>query len=244
MRITITLNNHGTVHLNYNQRLGVYRARMIGGVIFDFDGVIVDSHPAHMQAWEALLHSKGRAVSHAELSFVREGAKREEILRHFLGELTPEQITRYGAEKDKLFQADASELKLVRGLAEFLLQLDAAALPSAVATSGSRARVEQALKAFNMHNRFRSVITAEDVGRGKPDPALFLLAARALQTAPDRILVCEDAVAGVAAAKTAGMKCLGIAANGRESMLKQAGADIVVKDFSHTNLHDVGRLFV
>ena len=216
---------------------------MIGGIIFDFDGVIVDSHPAHMQAWKTFLHSRGKVVSDAELSFVQEGAKREEILEHFFGELTPEQIARYGAEKDKLFQAHASELKLVRGFAEFLLQLDAAALPSAVATSGSRARVEQALKAFNILSRFHAVMTAEDVSRGKPDPALFLLAAQDLQVEPSRILVCEDAVAGALAAKSAGMKCLGIAANGRESMLKQAGAGMVVKDFSQTSLHDVRRLF-
>ena len=163
---------------------------------------------------------------------------------HFLGELTPEQIASYGAEKDKLFQAHAGELKLVRGFAEFLLQLDAAALPSAVATSGSRARVEQALKAFNMRSRFRAVMTAEDVGRGKPDPALFLLAAQGLQVDPGRVLVCEDAVAGVVAAKSAGMKCIGIAANGRESMLKQAGADLVVEDFTHIHLDDIRQLFV
>jgi HAD superfamily hydrolase (TIGR01509 family) len=217
---------------------------MIGGVIFDFDGVIVDSHPAHMQAWKMFLRSRGKIVSDAELSFVQEGAKREEILEHFLGELTPEQIASYGAEKDKLFQARASELKLVRGFAEFLLQLDAAAIPSAVASSGSRARVEQALKTFNIRSRFHAVVTAEDVERGKPDPALFLLAAQGLQVEPSRILVCEDAVAGVAGAKSAGMKCLGIAANGREPMLKQAGADMVVKDFSQISLRDVRRLFV
>lgn len=217
---------------------------MIGGVIFDFDGVIMDSHPAHMQAWKTFLHSRGKIVSDSELSFVQEGAKREEILEYFLGELTPEQIASYGAEKDKLFQTHASELKLVPGFAEFLLQLDAAALPSAVATSGSRARVEQALKAFNMHSRFHVVMTAEDVGRGKPDPALFLLAAQGLQVEPSRILVCEDAVAGVVAAKSAGMKCLGIAASGREYVLKEAGADMVVEDFSHTNLDDVRQLFV
>jgi HAD superfamily hydrolase (TIGR01509 family) len=217
---------------------------MIGGVIFDFDGVIADSHPAHMQAWKALLHSKGRAASDAELSFVREGAKREEILRHFLGELTPEQVASYGAEKEKLFQALAGELKLVPGFAEFLRQLDAIGLPSAVASSGSRGRVEKSLKTLNIRDRFRAVMTAEDVGRGKPDPSLFLLAAQGLQVAPRCILVCEDAVAGVLAAKSAGMKCVGIAANGTESRLKQAGADLVVNDFSHTNLDDVTRLFV
>lgn len=216
---------------------------MLGGVIFDFDGVIVDSHPAHIQTWKDFLLAKGKAASDAELSFLREGAKREEILRHFLGELTAEQVGNYGAEKDKLFQARAGEVKLVRGFAEFLLQLEAVALPRAVATSGSRRRVEQALEALNMRHRFRAVITAEDVGRGKPDPALFLLAAQALQVDPSRILVFEDAVAGVLAAKSAEMKCVGIAANGRESALKQAGADLVVNDFSDINLDDVRRLF-
>jgi beta-phosphoglucomutase len=216
---------------------------MLAGVIFDFDGVIVDSHPAHIQSWKAFLQSKGKAVSEADLAFVREGAKREEILRHFLGELAPEQAASYGAEKDKLFQQRTSELNLVQGFAEFLLQLDAAALPSAVATSGSRRRVEQTLQAFNIRHRFRAVVTADDVGRGKPDPALFLLAAQALQVDAGRILVFEDAVAGVVAAKSAGMKCIGIAANGRASMLKQAGADLVMVDFSHADLNDIGHLF-
>lgn len=216
---------------------------MLAGVIFDFDGVIVNSHPVHVQAWKALLLSKGKAASDAELSLVQEGAKREEILRHFLGDLTPEQVRLYGDEKDKLFQARASELKLVGGFVEFLAEIDAGELPSAVATSGSRRRVEQALTIFNLRSRFRAVVTGDDVARGKPDPALFLLAARTLQLDSDCILVCEDAVAGVIAAKTAGMKCLAIAARGRGSLLKEAGADLVVEDFEQTNLDDVRRLF-
>jgi len=216
---------------------------MLNGVIFDFDGVIVDSHAAHMKAWKEFLLSKGKTLSDADLSFVREGAKREEILRHFLGELSTDQIASYGAEKEKLFQASARELKLVPGFTEFLLQLDSAALPSAVATSGSRSRVEQTLKSLNLCKRFRAVVTGNDVARGKPDPDLFLLAAQALQVDPGRILVCEDAVSGVLAAKTAGMKCIGIAANGREFLLTQAGADLVIKDFAHTSLDHVRRLF-
>jgi beta-phosphoglucomutase len=216
---------------------------MLAGVIFDFDGVIVDSHPLHLQTWRAFLLSKGMAVSDAELSFVREGAKRDEILRHFLGELTPEQVRSYGDEKEKLFQARACEIKLVGGFVEFMAQLDAVGLPSAVATSGSRRRVEQALDRFNLRTRFRAVVTGEDVVRGKPHPALFLMAAQALEADPRGMLVCEDAVAGVIAAKTAGMMCLAIAARGRGSLLKAAGADLVVEDFAQTNLADVRRLF-
>ena len=217
---------------------------MLAGVIFDFDGVIVDSHPLHMAAWKAFLLSKSKHVNDAGLSFVREGAKREEILRHFLGELTPQQVASYGAEKDNLFQARAPELQLVRGFATFLAEMDSIGLPCAVATSGSRARVEQALKALNLRDRFRAIVTGDEVDRGKPDPALFLLAAQALQMDASHIVVFEDAVAGVLAAKSAGMKCIGIAANGRESMLKQAGADLVVADFTNGSLDLVGKLFV
>lgn len=216
---------------------------MLAGIIFDFDGVIVDSHAAHLQAWKHFLFSKGKTVSDAELSLVQEGAKREEILRHFLGDLTPKEITLYGNEKDKLFQVRASGLKLVHGFPEFLAHLDAAGLPSAVATSGSRRRVEKALEAFDLRSRFCAVVTGDDVPRGKPDPALFLLAAQALHVDPKHILVCEDAIAGVIAAKSAGMKCLAIATGARGSLLKNAGADLVVQDFTYTDVKDVRRLF-
>jgi beta-phosphoglucomutase len=216
---------------------------MLAGIIFDFDGVIVDSHPVHMQAWRALFMAMGKVLGDDELSFVVEGAKREEILQRFLGNLTPEQIELYGAEKERLYQVRASDLKLVCGVAGFLEQVDAAEVPIAVATSGSRKRVESTLDAFGLQNRFHAIVTAEDVARGKPDPALFHLAARRLGIAADQILVCEDAVAGVAAAKAAGMKCMAIAANGRKKLLQEAGADLVIEDFTQTGLDDVKRLF-
>jgi HAD superfamily hydrolase (TIGR01509 family) len=216
---------------------------MLAGIIFDFDGVIVDSHPVHLQAWKALFRSIGKALNDEELSFVVEGAKREEILRRFLGDLTPEQIELYGAEKERLYQARASELKLVGGFAGFLEDAGAAGVPIAVATSGSRNRVERTLKTFGLLSSFCAIVTAEDVAKGKPDPALFYLAASSLGVAADQILVCEDSVAGVTAAKTAGMKCMAIAANGRRKLLQEAGADLVIEDFTQTELDDVRRLF-
>ena len=111
--------------------------------------------------------------------------------------------------KTNYFRLVHGELKLVPGFAEFLLQLDSAALPSAVATSGSRSRVEQTLEILNLCKRFRAVVTGNDVERGKPDPALFLLAAQSLQVDASQILVCEDAVAGVLAAKSCGNEVCG-----------------------------------
>jgi beta-phosphoglucomutase-like phosphatase (HAD superfamily) len=112
-----------------------------------------------------------------------------------------------------------------------------------VATSGSRRRVERTLEAFGLLGRFHAIVTAEDVAKGKPDPALFNLAAQRLDVVADQILVCEDAVAGVYAARAAGMKCMAIAANGRRKLLQEAGADVVIEDFTQTGLDEVKRIF-
>ena len=76
---------------------------MLAGIIFDFDGVIVDSHAVHIQAWRALFKSMGKAVGDEELSFVVEGAKREEILRRFLGDLQLGKFTEVTVESTRRF---------------------------------------------------------------------------------------------------------------------------------------------
>jgi HAD superfamily hydrolase (TIGR01509 family) len=134
-------------------------------------------------------------------------------------------------------------LLTVDGLTEFLEQIEKAELPIALASSASRGRVEYSLERFDLYRRFQMIVTGDDVTRGKPDPTIFLVAADGLGLDPRSILVCEDAVNGVEAAKTAGMKCLAIAANGRGPILEKAGADRVVPDFTTANLEDLRALF-
>lgn len=218
-------------------------ARTLRGVIFDLDGVIVDSHSAHQQAWKTFFRSLGKEIAEHELLFVLEGRKREAILRHFLGDLTPEQVKDYGAKKEALFNDSVTELRTVDGVLEFLDRLEGAGLPLALASSASRSRARYILEQLDLDRRFRVVVTGDDVIKGKPDPAIFHLAAGGLKIDPEDILVCEDAVAGVAAAKVAGMKCLGIATAGRGPLLKKAGADWVVPDFTSARLDDLRSLF-
>jgi beta-phosphoglucomutase len=217
---------------------------MLRGLILDLDGVVVDSHPAHKQAWRVFLRSVGREVSEEELEFVLEGGKREAILRHFLGPLTDEQVKHYGAQKNALFGRTAPELKIIHGLLEFLEETAVAGLLSVLASSASRNRVLCTLRQLGLAGRFQTVLTSEDVPRGKPDPAIFELATLHMNLSPNEILVCEDGVSGVEAAKAAGIKCLAIAANGRGLRLKQAGADMVVPDFTAVTLDDLRALFV
>lgn len=216
---------------------------MLQAVIFDLDGVVVDSHPAHLRAWKIFFQSLGKEVSGQELEFVLEGRKREDILRYFLGDLTADQVKEYGARKEALFRDSQPEINAILGLPEFLDHLEAAQLPLAVASSASRGRAAFMLEQLDLKRRFRVIVTGDDVSAGKPDPAIFRLAARRLGIAAENILVCEDAVYGVEAAKKAGMKCLAIAANGRQPLLEQAGADCVLPDFRSAVLADLQALF-
>jgi len=217
--------------------------KALEAVIFDLDGVVVDSHPSHKRAWKTFFRSLGKEVSERELCFVLEGQKREDILRHFLGELSQEQVRYYGACKEALFRHSGPKLKTIPGLHPFLESLEAAGMALALASSASRSRACYMLKQLDLMRRFRVIVTGDDVDKGKPDPEIFRLAAQGLSVPAESILVCEDAVSGVAAAKLAGMKCLAIAAEGRERLLSEAGADCVLPDFTSARLDELQCLF-
>src|SRR6266581_5822571 len=112
------------------------------GVIFDLDGVIVDSHPLHKHAWRAFLADIGKEVPESGLDFILEGRCRREILIHFLGNLSESDIQKYGNKKDQFFRQVSADLKPVKGSVEFIKNLKRADLCMAVATSASRQRAQ------------------------------------------------------------------------------------------------------
>lgn len=212
---------------------------MLRGVVFDFDGVIVDSHPVHTRTWMKFLESMGRKASEHDLHYILDGRTREDIIRHFFGELDSETIAEYGHRKEQMFRDEAASVQTVRGLETFLAELVEAQLALAIASSGSRGRVSFLLDRLGLAQHFPVVVTSDDVKHGKPNPALFLKAAENLHIDPADLVALEDAVSGVRAATAAGMKCVGIANNGSSSVLLEAGARYVVEDFcslSHSKL--------
>lgn len=204
---------------------------MIKGGVFDFDGVIADSHPAHMRAWRKFLSSVGKTVSDEQLRFVLDGRRRDDILRHFLGELAEDQLLDYGQRKERMFRDVASWVRPTDGLPEFLESLESSGLALAIASSGSKSRIEFLLDRFGLQSHFRAVVTGDDVKLGKPHPAVYLRAALELEIDPADLVAFEDAVSGVQAARAAGMNCIGIAAQGAAARLRDAGASHVVPDF-------------
>ncbi len=213
---------------------------MLKGVIFDVDGVIVNSHPTHKKAWAKFLSSAGKKVSEDELEFVLDGRKKEDILRHFLGDLSAEQVREYGQLKELIFREEASAIGLIEGCYEFISSLHKAGISLAVASSGSNGRVRHILEQHQLRHCFQAIITGDDVSTGKPDPTIFRRAAEGLRHDPKDLLVIEDAVSGVVAAKSMGMKCIGVAQDHRGQLLRDAGADLVIPSFAGlpmTRLH-------
>ena len=204
---------------------------VLRGAIFDFDGVVVDSHPVHKRAWKNLLESVGRNTSEEELQFVLDGRKREEILRHFLGDLDPNLVNEYGQKKERFFRNEALAMRTIDGLESFLEDLADSHVTCGIASSGSRSRVNLLLDRLDLKRHFRVVVTGDDVERGKPDPAIFIKAAQDLQLDPLELIAFEDAQSGVKAATSAGMKCIGIAQPDGASALLDAGAKAVLADF-------------
>src|SRR6266481_6032598 len=107
----------------------------IHAVVFDMDGVLIDSHPAHREAWRSFLRTLNRDVPDGELNYILDGRKREDILRHFLGDLSAEQLHRYGSQKDAFFQKQTRQVSPMPGLLGFLSHLRKHRITLAIATS-------------------------------------------------------------------------------------------------------------
>ena len=214
------------------------------GAVFDFDGVIVDSHPAHVRAWEKFLESVQRTVSRDQLQFVLDGRKRDDILRHFMGELREEQIAEYGHLKEKFLRDEAVNVRTIDGLPSFLEDLEREKFALAIASSGSRSRVDFLLDKLGLKQCFRVVITGDEVKEGKPHPAIFVKAAQQLAMDSSQLVAFEDAPSGVKAAKAAGMVCVGIAQPDLASTLIDAGARHVAPDFRSLPYSKLQELFV
>ncbi len=185
-----------------------------GGVLFDMDGVLVDSYDAHLESWRALAAKEG-------LPFDREALTRMfgRTSHEMIGELWPERAgesQRLSERKEWIYRALVERsFPAMPGAAELVTSLDEAGFALALASSGPPENVELALERLGVRDRFDAVVTGRDVERGKPDPQVFLLAAERLGLPPDRCVVVEDAPVGVEAAHAAGMAAVALLSTGR-----------------------------
>lgn len=187
------------------------------GVIFDVDGVLVDSYEAHFRSWQLLCEERGLTMSQAD--FVATfGRTSREIISELWADTFPsaDSVTEADDRKEALYRRILKDhFPPMEGAIRLIDQLREAEFRLAVGSSGPPENVELVLDYLDRRESFGGVVTGVDVRRGKPDPQVFLLGAQRLQLAPHRCVVFEDAPAGVAAAHAAGMNCVGVASTGR-----------------------------
>lgn len=203
----------------------------IKAVVFDMDGVLINSHPTHLAAWKMFLGSLGSTVSDHELAFILEGRTRTEILSHFLGSLPDCELQEYGRRKDEIFRRMEHKIDAIPGVVDFVRALHEHEIATAIATSASEIRTFSTIERMGLAEHFEIVITASDVVAGKPDPMVYRLACERLGVDPASALAFDDAPAGVQSARSAGMRCIGVSSNGLARQLLAIGAERVITDF-------------
>ena len=198
-----------------------------GAVIWDMDGVIADTGPYHLKAWQDVFQKRG--MNFTEEDFKRYfGQRNDTIIRSTLGEgISPGEVNAIADEKEENYrQRIAQNVKALLGAIELISLLREHGVKMAIASSAPPENIQVVTRGLGIDNCFQAIVWGREVPEGKPSPQGFLLAAKKLGVAPENCVVFEDAVAGVAAAKGAGMKCIAVANTHPKMSLMEA--DVVV----------------
>lgn len=212
-------------------------------VIFDMDGVIVDSNPTHTIALRKFCEMHGHHLTDDELKLKIYGRANKNWLPDIFGDqMTPAEYKKLGDEKEALFRKLFEPIiQPLNGLIHFLQSLKKNDISMAVASSAPPANVEFTLEKTFTKKYFDVILSESDIEKGKPDPEIYLKTASLLDFSPAKCIVFEDSIAGVAAARKAGCKVIGVTTtHSREEFF---GTDMVIKNFEDLNLQQFANLF-
>ncbi|WP_339648836.1 beta-phosphoglucomutase [uncultured Salegentibacter sp.] len=211
------------------------------GVIFDLDGVIVDTAKFHFLAWRKLANDLGFDFTKAQNEQLK-GVSRVESLKKILEwgelELSKTEFKRQMALKNEnylSYVAKMDEDEILPGVQKVIDYLIENNVPFALGSASKNAR--NILKKINLLEKFDAIVDGNDVSKAKPDPEVFLIAAEKINIKPENSIVFEDSVAGVQAANNANMMSIGI---GEKEIL--AEADYVFNDFTEIDIDFIKKL--
>jgi len=212
-------------------------------VIWDMDGVIADTAPAHFRSWQYAFGK--RQIVFTEEDFRRHfGQRNDTIIRDVAGSaISNHELQAIAQDKEEHFRANiARELKTFPGVIDLLAVLKKNGILSAIASSAPLENIQLILKVLNITGYFQAIVYGQEVDEGKPSPQIFLLAARKLGVKPGDCIVIEDSIAGIMAARNAGMHC--IAVTNTHPADKLAQADLVVDTLEKVDLATLNRLLI
>jgi beta-phosphoglucomutase len=214
------------------------------GVIFDVDGVLVDSYEAHFQSWREV--AREHDLDFTEKDFARSfGRTSRDIVRMLWPDgasMDDARVRAIDDRKEALYRRIvAARFPAMDGARELIDLLWSAGCRLAAGSSGPPENVELCLRELRRAARFNAVVTGFDVTRGKPDPQVFLLAAERISLPPSRCAVIEDAPAGIEAARRGGMKAIGLVSRGRTAH-ELREADLVIHSLRELNVQQIRAL--
>lgn len=209
--------------------------------IWDMDGVIADTAPYHYQAWRETFRKRGFSFSEAD--FRRNfGQRNDTIIKTVMGNISSKDFEAAAAEKEADYRRRVDgNIKALPGAIELMKALRERGVKIAVASSAPPENIKIILDGLRIAEYFQAIVFGREVTEGKPSPQAFLLAAKKLGVEPENCVVFEDAIAGVAAARTAGMKCVAITNTHPKGKLEQA--NLVVESLSRISVDDLEKLF-
>ena len=214
----------------------------VRGCIFDFNGTLLFDTPAHADAWRAFLLEEGVAVTDADIQKHIQGRPNPAILRHFLGELTDQEILTCSKRKEEKYRAVCLQkndwFRLVDGVPEMFDRLRAEEVPFTIATSSQWDNVSFYFEHLGLDRWFTPETLVFDDGkmRGKPAPDIYLRAMALIGCRPEECAVFEDSLSGIQAGRAAGAGWI-IAVDSdldREKLLRVEGVSRVISNFTGT----------
>jgi HAD superfamily hydrolase (TIGR01509 family) len=210
-------------------------------ILWDMDGVLADTSPLHFETWEQLLTAQGIPFDRQKFTLIY-GLKSQDLLSYLVAEpMEAGQIKWLADQKEQAFrQALPGRLSLLPGVLKWLQHFNSMGYRQAVASSAPPENVEALVRELGISKYFSALVTPGSLP-GKPDPAVFLLAAHQLGVIPGDCVVIEDSIPGIEAAIQAGMHCIAVATTNPLEVLTHA--DIAVETLEQLTLQQFESLF-
>ncbi|MDL2277514.1 HAD family phosphatase [Parabacteroides sp. OttesenSCG-928-G07] len=201
--------------------------------LFDFDGVIVDTEPIYDLFWEEA--GKRYEVGIDNFVDIIKGTTTPDIIKIYFSN-HPEAIQQKVFDECIAYEREM-DLPAMPGSLEFLHLLKANQVKMGLVTSSDQSKINRAIALHNLQGIFDTIVTSEDITKGKPDPMCYLLAAERIQAAPQECLVFEDSFNGIKAGNAAGMRVIGLSTTNSAASLKDM-VHQVIPDFQDITFDD------
>ncbi len=205
-------------------------------LLFDMDGTLVDSDTVHFQTFQVVAQRWGiqfdRAFFHAQMS----GHSNDVVCRNLFPDLSVGQHQQIIQEKEDLFRARVAEVPVISGLMPLLDWARGQGIGMAVVSNAPKTNILALTRALGLDGYFQTLVSGEDVARGKPDPLPYQTALDHLGVSAEQAVAFEDAPPGLRAAVAAGIPTVGVLTSQAADTLTQAGAALCVADFADAGL--------